>query len=109
MSDTPKPASPLPWKVRGCKDHPDSRAPSTLNCVKLRDANGIRIESPGDWAYAEWAANNAPTLAARIERLEAALREASAQLRERDAWSQPMPHVRAAMIANALDEMVGDL
>jgi ribosome-binding protein aMBF1 (putative translation factor) len=73
MSDELKPASPLPWKWAGCTAHPDAPIDSSLNCVRLRTANGAPVDdgTAANRAYIVHAANNHARLQARVAELEA--------------------------------------
>jgi hypothetical protein len=84
MPNEINPASPLPWKWAGCTAHPDAPIDSSLNCVRLRTANGAPADdgTAANRAYIVHAANNHARLQARVAELEAALRVAQALLRK---------------------------
>lgn len=83
MSDNPKPASPLPWRDA---TQIEKGGAGTVFGKRVVDTDGrgpvVEQRHMADWEHADQnrayiicAANNAPAMAARIERLEAALRE----------------------------------
>lgn len=74
----PEPVSPLPW-MASTFFRSDDPSHTAFPCIIDNENNTIvDFDCCDDWdfedaGYIVWAANNAPAMAARIERLEAAL------------------------------------
>lgn len=75
MSDNPKPASPLPWTWNQNSRGYYIRAHNGDYIYREERYEGGSFTGEVFFDYIVWAANNAPAMAARIERLEAALRK----------------------------------
>lgn len=121
MSDRPEPASPLPWYPAESKPaRPYIVGEFSFNATRR---HGIARGNPTgggpfyaamapekhqqDRDYVLWAANNAPKLEARIEQLEAALREI-AESRTTKEVAELLGHAGAVGdLSWAYDENIG--